>query len=126
MTKDGAGAAEAYGKEVVAQEPKQELSTARDKPAEVPTGDSHALCLIFLCSTCRAPTKGPTSRIVSDQVPLSSIVSTNGVSSPVTMTCWRAGRRRASKRPRSATEGSEGPPAAPPKKQQTWYTRSGH
>ena len=87
MTTDGAGVAEANGKEAIAQEPEQELSAARDKPSEVSTGDSHALCLIFLCSTCRALTKGLTSRIVNDQVPLSSIVSTNSVSSPVTMTC---------------------------------------
>lgn len=126
MTTHGAGMAEANGKEAVAQEPKQELSAARDKPSEVSTGDSHALCLIFLCSTCRTLAKGLTFRIVSDQVPLSSIVSTNSVLSPVKMTCWRAGRRRASKRSRSAAEGCEGAPAAPSKKQQTRYTRSGH
>ena len=56
-----------------------------------------------------------------DKVPFSSKIAFN----TVTMTWWRAGRRWASKRSRSATEGSEGVPAAPPKKQQTRHTRSG-
>ena len=55
MTTEGAGMAHANGQEANAQEPEQELSAARGKPAEASTGYIHALCLILPLLNMQSP-----------------------------------------------------------------------